>query len=93
MSATITNWREQIDAVDTELLRLLNKRAELAIEVSELKRRVAAPLCDPQRERQVLLRARRANSGPLDDQAIAKIFQCIMDESRRAEELVTQLST
>ena len=90
MSATIANWREQIDDVDAELLRLLNKRAALAIEVGVLKRRAATPIFDPQRERQVLIRAREANHGPLDDQAVAKIFQCIMDESRRAEALVTE---
>ena len=92
MSTTITDWREQIDSVDAELLRLLNKRAALAIEVGVLKRRVAAPIFDPQREHQVLIRARQANPGPLDDQAVAKIFQCIMDESRRAEALVTDSS-
>jgi chorismate mutase-like protein len=93
MSATIANWREQIDAVDSELLRLLNKRAKLAIEVGALKKRRSVPLLDPQRELQVLLRARQANDGPLDDQAVAKIFRCIMDESRRAEELVAELTT
>jgi chorismate mutase-like protein len=92
MSATIANWRDRIDEVDTELLRLLNKRAELAIEIGALKRSTEAPLWDPQRERQVLLRARRANSGPLDEEAVARIFQCIMDESRRAEELLTEVS-
>jgi chorismate mutase len=87
MSTTIATWREQIDAVDSELLRLLNRRAELAIAVGTLKRRSSVPFCDPQRERQVLLRARQANNGPLDDHAVAKIFRCIVDESRRAEEL------
>jgi len=87
MSTTIATWREQIDAVDSELLRLLNRRAELAIAVGALKRRSSVPFCDPQRERQVLHRARQANHGPLDDQAVAKIFRCIVDESRRAEEL------
>jgi chorismate mutase-like protein len=82
---TIKNWRAQIDAVDRELLRLLNKRAQLAIEVGVLKRRDSVQLCDPRRERQVLLRARRANDGPLDDDAVGKIFQCIIDESRHVE--------
>jgi chorismate mutase/prephenate dehydratase len=92
MRATIEEWREQIDAVDSELLCLLNRRAQLAIEVGTLKRRDASPLCDPGREGQVLFRARRANGGPLDDHAVAKIFQCIIDESRRVEDVVTQLT-
>ncbi len=86
MKATIEDWRAEIDIVDDELLRLLNRRAQMAIEVGALKRREASPLCDPGREHQILLRARQANSGPLDDQAIAKIFQCIINESRRVEE-------
>ena len=90
MGATIADWREQIDTVDGELLGLLNKRAQLAVEVGALKRRDASPLCDPGREHQVLLRARRANAGPLDDHAVTKIFQCIIDESRRVEEVVAQ---
>ena len=90
ISVTIKSWRAQIDAVDSELLRLLNKRAQLAIEVGVLKRRDSVQLCDPRRERQVLLRARRANDGPLDDDAVGKIFQCIIDESRHVEEVEPQ---
>ena len=86
MSTTIEDWRAQIDAVDSQLLALLNRRAQLAIEVGALKRREAAPLCDPVRELQVLRRARRANGGPLDDHAVAKIFQCIIEESLHVEE-------
>ena len=86
MGTTISDWRAQIDMIDTELLRLLNRRAQLAIEIGALKKRDAAPLCDPVRERQVLIRARGANGGPLDDEAVAKIFRCIIDESRRIEE-------
>lgn len=92
MGATIAEWRAQIDAVDSELLRLLNRRAQLAIEVGALKRRGALPLCDPGRERQVIARVCVANSGPLDDGAVARLFQCIIDESRRAEEMVGQLT-
>jgi chorismate mutase-like protein len=96
MAITIQDWRAQIDGIDSELLRLLNRRAQLAIEIGALKRRDASPLCDPTRERQVLVRARVSNSGPLDDEAVAKIFRCIIDESRRVEgataELVHNLS-
>jgi chorismate mutase-like protein len=85
MGTTIHDWRAQIDIIDEELLRLLNRRAQLAIEIGALKRRDASPLCDPSRERQVLTRATTANSGPLDDEAVTKIFRCIIDESRRVE--------
>lgn len=92
MGATISDWRAQIDAVDSELLRLLNRRAQLAIEVGAIKKCGALPLCDPGRERQVIVRVCTANSGPLDDDAVARVFQCIIDESRRVEEEVGQLT-
>jgi chorismate mutase-like protein len=90
MGTTIHDWRAQIDIIDSELLRLLNRRAQLAIEIGALKRRDASPLCDPSRERQVLVRALTANSGPLDDEAVANIFRSVIDESRRVEELTAE---
>ncbi len=82
MSEQIETWRRQIDALDVELLRLLNERAQLAIEVGRLKRRDETPLCDPDRERAVLTRVCQSNDGPLDNQSVTKIFQCVIDEIR-----------
>jgi chorismate mutase-like protein len=82
MSDKIEDWRRRIDDIDDELLRLLNERAQLAIEVGMLKRRDESPLYDPGRERAVLARVRQSNGGPLDDQSATKIFQCIIDEIR-----------
>ena len=86
MDATIAEYRARIDALDDDLVRLLNQRAQLAVAVGGLKRRTATPVRDPERECQVLTRTRHANLGPLDDEAINRIFQCIIDESRSAEE-------
>lgn len=82
MRNKIEAWRKQIDAIDGELLRLLNERAQLAIEVGMLKRRDESPLCDPDRERKVLARVSQSNDGPLSNESIARIFQCIIDEIR-----------
>jgi len=82
---TIEDWRVEIDALDDELLRLLNARAELAIKVGESKRSAGLSVRDGAREREVIERARRANAGPLDAQAVARIFRRIIHESRRAE--------
>ena len=90
MGMNIQDWRAEIDIIDSELLCLLNRRAQLAIEIGALKRRDDAPLYDPARERQVLVRALTTNSGPLDDEAVTKIFRCIIDESRRVEEVTTE---
>jgi len=64
MSESIERWRAAIDAVDEELLRLLNERARLAAKVAELKVSGELPLRDCERESAVLLHIRRANRGP-----------------------------
>ena len=82
---TIEDWRTEIDTVDGELLQLLNRRARLAVKVGAVKRSAGLPLCNPERESEVLARACRENDGPLDDLAIGRIFRRIIHESRRVE--------
>jgi chorismate mutase/prephenate dehydratase len=81
----IEYWRAEIDEVDRELLRLLNRRARLAIKVGALKQDAALPCCDPERERVVLATLGRVNTGPLGNPAVAKLFRRIIRESRRLE--------
>ena len=86
----IEHWRKEIDEVDGELLRLLNIRARLAIKVGSIKRATGLPLRDLDREQFVLDRLEQANSGPLDREAVDRLFRRIMRESRRAEALASQ---
>ena len=81
----IEHWRNEIDEVDAELLRLLNIRARLALKVGALKRAAHLPFCDPDRERDVLTRLQHLNSGPLDERAVYKLFRRIIRESRRIQ--------
>jgi chorismate mutase len=83
---TIKDRRAEIDRIDSELLSLLNRRARLALKVGESKRDAGLSLCDRAREREVIERARQSNSGPLDKQAVVRLFRCIIRESRLAEE-------
>ncbi len=82
---SIEDWRSEIDAIDAELLHLLNRRARLALKVGQKKKLAGVALCDPTREREVIKRARRANRGPLAEEAVVKLFRCIIRESRRVE--------
>lgn len=77
----INNPRAEIDAIDTEILNLLNKRAEIALRVGAAKTKVDTSLCDPKRESEVLERLTKENAGPFDVQSIENIFQRIIDES------------
>jgi chorismate mutase len=81
----IEHWRNEIDEIDREILRLLNMRARLAIKVGALKKAADLPFCDPERERYVLGRLQELNDGPLDERAVGKLFRRIILESRRVE--------
>src|SRR6266699_2506238 len=82
---SIEDWRTQINALDTELLQLLNKRARLALKVGESKAASGLSLCDHTREREVIERMCEANEGPLDDRAIVELFRAVIHESRRIQ--------
>jgi len=86
------NPRAEIDAIDDELLALLNKRAAIALRVGEVKQRNDASLCDHNRELEVLTRLCRQNSGPLDEQNITNIFQRIIDECLHIQQSAFQKS-
>src|SRR5258706_12190088 len=89
-SMTIENWRKNINALDGELLRLLNQRARVALKVGESKTASGVHLCDHTREREVIERMCEANEGPLDDRAIVELFRAIIHESRRIQTLAAQ---
>lgn len=80
MKETTDNPRAAIDAIDDELLRLLNDRAQLALKVGAVKTQSDTSLCDNNREREVLTRLSRQNPGPLDEENVNNIFQRIIDE-------------
>ena len=81
----IEHWRNEIDEIDVQLLRLLNMRARLALKVGALKKAKQLPFSDPDREQYVLTRMRDLNTGPLDDRAVHKLFRRIIRESRRIQ--------
>ncbi|MEP7076839.1 MAG: prephenate dehydratase domain-containing protein [Acidobacteriota bacterium] len=78
---TINTPREQIDEIDREILKLLNRRTEIALKVGEAKTAANASLCDPVREDDVISRLQAENQGPLDKRGVANIFHRIIDES------------
>lgn len=77
--------RGQIDAVDRELLSLLNKRASLAKAVGELKKKEGSVVFRPEREAQVIDGLKAANPGPLITDSVAPIWREIMSACRALE--------
>jgi chorismate mutase len=82
----INDLRTRIDAVDEQLVRLLNVRAQLAIEIGRTKRAEGIAVHDPQREREILRLAIETSPGVLDHEALEHLFHEIVRESRRAAE-------
>lgn len=82
---TVRQWRQEIDILDSELLRLLNERARIAKELGALKYSSGQPVYDSRRERQILARLCESNQGPLDAAGVMSIFRAIIRESRRVE--------
>ena len=80
---TLNDHRRRIDELDRELVRLLNRRAQMSIQLAQIKRENGLPMRDEAREEDILRHAQRYNPGPLDAQAVVAIFQRILEESRR----------
>ena len=83
----IDAWRHRIDTIDEQLVRLLNSRSACAVEIGRLKRRLGLPVYSPEREAWILERVMRDNPGPLEPTAVRRVFERIIDESRRLERL------
>ena len=77
--------RERIDALDEQIVALLNERAACALRIGEIKRETGMAIYQPGRERDVLEHVRRVNAGPLDGDAVMRLFERIIDEARRLE--------
>lgn len=85
MARSLAELRTAIDAVDQELLALLNRRAALAHEVGEVKKIDGSPVFRPEREAQVIASLQQANPGPLKPEGIAHIWREVMSACRALE--------
>ena len=84
----IGELRRQIDAIDTQLVELLSARAACALAIGHEKKLLGLELYQPSRETEVLGHVQRINPGPLDNEAIKRLFERIIDEARRLERVV-----
>lgn len=79
--------RGAIDEIDARLLELLARRVEVVLAVGEYKRARSLPVYDPERERQMMQRLAQLAHAPLDAATVRRVFERIIDESRRLEQL------
>ncbi|GAB4399688.1 MAG: prephenate dehydratase [Rhodoferax sp.] len=85
MARTLAELRSAIDALDQQLLQLLNQRAALAQEVGELKRDDGSPVFRPEREAQVIANLQATNPGPLKSSSLPLIWREVMSACRALE--------
>ncbi|MDN5882901.1 MAG: chorismate mutase, partial [Nitrosospira sp.] len=86
MTARLKQLRDQIDEIDSELLKLMSARAGLAREIGQIKNGMAYR---PEREAQVLARLCELNPGPLANEHVVRLFTEIMSLCRSLEEPLT----
>ena len=77
--------RASIDELDRVLVKLLNQRAKYALEIGRAKGAAGLPVYSPEREREVIARVEEQNRGPLSAEALRRLYERIIDESRRLE--------
>ncbi|WP_052517529.1 chorismate mutase [Archangium violaceum] len=85
-SGRLQELRRKIDAVDQRLVRLLNERASLVVEVGKTKRADGTPIYAPHREAEVLRKVLSSNQGPLSDRAVEGIYRELMSGSFALEQ-------
>jgi chorismate mutase len=81
----LDDLRKRIDRLDEMLVRLLNARAACALEIGRVKQMVGLAVYQPAREADVLAHVQSINPGPLDDSAVRRLFERVIDEARRLE--------
>lgn len=89
-TADISDWRSKIDELDLQLLQMLSERAKCAIEIGKIKRKRNMRVYDPKREEQIIQMALEHNNGPLDGEGVRRLFERIIDESRRIERITAE---
>ena len=87
---TLSALRTNIDLVDTQILKLLIKRALLAQQTTDLKGDV---VFDPKREGEILKRVVASNTGPISDNGLQQIYKEVLSACREVQDpmLVTYL--
>lgn len=81
----LTPLRAQIDKLDQVLVKIFNERSHVANKIGHVKQQLGLPVYDPAREKEVLENVIQANPGPLPPDAIQRLFERVIDETRSLE--------
>jgi chorismate mutase/prephenate dehydratase len=84
-SASISALRLAIDAIDEEIMDLINRRLLLAKQIGDFKKQSGIEITDPDREKEIMKRLLEKNKGPVSDKGLRNIFGAIMIEGRNVQ--------
>src|SRR6266446_4707454 len=87
-AGSLASFRSQIDKLDLQILKLINDRAKLALEIGKVKQDAASDIFAPAREEEVLQNVLHTNHGPLDETTVRAIYREIMSGSRALQRMV-----
>ena len=95
LSEDLERCRDRIDQLDLRLLEILNQRSAIVEEIGRIKQRLGLAIYEPKREEKVFANVAAHNGGPLNDDAVKRIFERIIDEMRTLQhtKMVEQEST
>lgn len=83
--ADLRPWRDRIDEIDRVILHLLNERSRCANIIGHLKKKLGLPIYVPRREEEVINNVLTGNPGPLSANAVRRLFERVIDETRSLE--------
>ena len=83
----LAEYRKTIDALDVQLLELLNQRTRVVEEIGRTKESLGMPIYEPKREDDVFRNVTSHNQGPLTSDAVKSIFERIIDEMRTLQRM------
>ena len=83
--ALLEEFRVSIDDVDRRIVQLLNERTQVVENIGRVKREAMLPIYEPKREEQVYANIKACNHGPLEEPAVRRIFERIIDEMRQIQ--------
>ena len=92
MTDRLDELRSEIDELDREIVKLLNRRTRLGLKAARIKTRDGRPIVDAKREREVLMRIAMANEGPLPQDALLALYRQLIETMTRLEEIETAKS-
>src|SRR5687767_2591886 len=81
MAESLSDLRKRIDALDEKIVKLLNERALVVVDIGKLKQQNKEPIYAPEREKAVLQKIRALNEGPLQDRCLEAVYRELMSGS------------